>query len=70
MRRKKIGTLRTTREAASRLRLSRKTLANLRVGGGGPDFLKLGGRVFYEAEELELFLEVRRMSTTRTRSRG
>jgi hypothetical protein len=41
----------TSKEAAAYLRLSPKTLANQRVAGGGPRFIKCG-RVLYPLAEL------------------
>jgi len=42
-------------EAADRLRLSKQTLANWRVAGTGPRFIKFGRRVLYPLAELEAF---------------
>ena len=43
-------------EAAKRLRLSRQTLAALRRAGSGPDWIQLGGRIFYRPEALEAWV--------------
>ena len=48
----------TTRQAASFLGLAEKTLANWRVNGGGPRFLKYGQRsVRYRSADLLAFQE-------------
>lgn len=47
-----IGLL-SERQAARRLGLSPRTLANLRVVGGGPCFRKLGRRVLYRPQDLD-----------------
>ncbi len=41
------------RQLASRWGLSEKTLERWRMLGTGPVFLKLGGRVLYQVEEVE-----------------
>jgi len=50
----------TTSEAASRLRLSPRTLERLRVSGEGPLYLKVGpgkrARVLYRQSDLESWL--------------
>jgi len=43
------------KEAAERLRLSIGTLANWRVQGGGPKYIKFGRKVLYPLRELEAF---------------
>lgn len=42
-------------EAAARLRISKGTLANWRVTGEGPRFIKFGRRVLYPIKEIEAF---------------
>jgi len=44
------------REAAERLRLTRTTLAGMRSRGTGPEWVKLGGRVFYRSEALDTWV--------------
>lgn len=44
-------------EAADRLRISIGTLANWRVTGEGPRFIKFGRRVLYPVREIEAFEE-------------
>lgn len=64
MRKRRVGTLRTTREAAIRLRLSPKTLRNYRVAGGGPEFVRIGNRVFYPEDGLEAYIAARLFGMT------
>ena len=54
----------TTDEAAAYLRLSPRTLERYRVTGEGPDYMKLGRRVFYEKRALDDWLELRRRRST------
>lgn len=56
---------RTTKEAASYLRLRPSTLERWRLVGDGPAFLKFGRRVLYAQDELEAFAKsARRLSTS------
>ena len=54
------GPLLTTDEAATRLRLSPRTLERLRVSGEGPRYVKAGpgkrARVFYRQGDLDAWL--------------
>ncbi len=43
----------TPPQAAAYLQLAPRTLAHYRVRGGGPPFVKLGGRVRYRGDSLE-----------------
>jgi hypothetical protein len=52
-----IGPLLNTLEAARALRLSASTLHTWRSHGVGPQYVKLGGRVFYRPEALARFME-------------
>lgn len=45
----------TPEEVAERLHVSRGTLANWRVTGAGPRFIKWGRKVLYPISELEKF---------------
>jgi hypothetical protein len=45
----------TTLETASRLRIHIVTLANWRVQGCGPSFIKLGRRVLYPLPQIEAY---------------
>ncbi len=56
-----------TREAAQMLRLSPSTLHKWRIYGQGPAFVRVGSRVFYEADELRKFIEAGRRRSTSDR---
>jgi hypothetical protein len=45
-----------THQAAEWTRLARATLAKLRVGGGGPPFVKLGAKVLYDEADLAAWI--------------
>jgi hypothetical protein len=45
----------STKEAARYLNLSPQTLTNWRCLGRGPRFLKFGGRVVYDHDDLQAF---------------
>jgi hypothetical protein len=50
----------TAGQAARFLALAPQTLANWRVSGHGPAFLKLGGAVRYDLADLRAFLDQQR----------
>lgn len=52
------------RDAAPRCGVSPKTLANWRVLGRGPRFIKAGGRVAYDPADIEAWKADRRVSST------
>ena len=54
----------STREAASWLGLSPRTLDRYRVSGAGPAFHRFGSRVRYLAADLEAWASARRLSTS------
>ncbi len=54
----------TTPIAAQYLGLSPATLETLRSRGGGPTFVKLGRRVVYRKEDLDMWLDARRQKST------
>ena len=55
----------TTEEVAKVLGLRSGTLANMRIRGDGPHFLKLGSRVFYDPRDIDDWInESRRTSTS------
>jgi Helix-turn-helix domain len=55
----------TVEEAATFLRLKKRTLDNMRWLGTGPKFRKHGGRIYYHRDELrEWSLNSRRQSTS------
>jgi len=53
--------------AAAYLNTSRATLARWRVQGGGPPFIKMGGRIRYDVADLDAWLESRRRVSTSDR---
>jgi excisionase family DNA binding protein len=60
-----VGTLLTVQEAAECLRLSVSSLNKWRLTGGGPAFVRVGGRVRYRAADLIKYLsEQTRISTS------
>ncbi len=53
-----------TPEAASYVGLSASTLEKMRLSGGGPRFIRLGGRaVGYELRDLDAWLDTRRKAS-------
>lgn len=54
----------TAAEAAKYLRLSKSTLAKMRLSGGGPVFTKLGRRVVYELADLETWVLTNKHTST------
>jgi len=54
----------TTRQAASFLNLSHRTLEKWRVTGSGPRYFKVGAQVRYERAELDRWLAERLLSHT------
>ncbi len=55
----------TVDEAATYLRLKKRTLDNMRWMGTGPKYRKHGGRIYYHVDELkEWSLNSRRTSTS------
>ena len=55
----------TTEEAARLLGRSPQTLANWRVQGNGPPFVRIGPRnVFYRSDDLQAYMEHRHRSTS------
>ncbi len=53
-----------TQEASEYLRISPATLHRWRSVGGGPTFIKLGGRVVYAQADLDAFAEAGRRTST------
>ncbi|MEF2549060.1 helix-turn-helix domain-containing protein [Aurantimonas sp. E1-2-R+4] len=58
------NTVLNAQSAANYLRLSKSSLAKLRLSGAGPAYCKLGRRVVYRAADLEAWLESRRRIST------
>lgn len=54
----------TTQEAAAYLRLSVRTLEDLRYKGGGPRFLALGRRRIYRQADLDSWADERACAST------
>ena len=48
--------LKTSQETALSLRLAEGTVANWRVQGRGPAFVRIGGKVCYRDEDIEAFI--------------
>lgn len=46
----------TPKEAAAHLRVSVSWLANKRIHGGGPDFVKIGMKIIYRQSALDSWL--------------
>ena len=59
-----ITDLLTTFEAATRLRMSRQTLAKWRLAGFGPKFIRCGRKILYRREDLTRWLETRTATST------
>ena len=53
------SSLLTTKQAAEVLNLTASTLNKWRVHGGGPQFVKLGRRVFYRKTSLDSFVSLK-----------
>lgn len=56
-------------EASEYLGLTRSTLDHYRWAGGGPNYRKHGGRVFYHIGDLDAWSEGRRYRDSATRER-
>lgn len=59
-----MSVLCNTSQAAERCSLSPRTLEKLRVVGGGPPFIRLGGAVRYQLEDLDSWIAANRRRTT------
>jgi excisionase family DNA binding protein len=55
---------RTVKEAAVYIPCGVSTLNKLRVTGGGPRYIKLGGRVLYDERDLDKWLEANKHDST------
>ena len=49
--------LRPSKEIAARLCIAEGTLANWRVQGRGPAFVRVGGKICYRDEDIDAFIE-------------
>jgi hypothetical protein len=51
-------------KAAKYLGISESTLSKMRVSGGGPQYIKLSGRVFYDTRDLDRWIESNKFNST------
>ena len=51
-------TLLLPQEAADYLRMKKQTLANWRSQGGGPEYTRVGNRIFYLLSKLREFIRI------------
>ena len=54
----------TVAEATTYLSLSASTLNKLRVSGGGPRYVKLGGKILYDVRDLDQWIEDHKRNST------
>jgi len=54
----------SSKQAADLIGISASTLAKLRLSGEGPDYLKLGKRVFYRPNDLDVWQSQRVFKST------
>ena len=59
-----LPTLLKTKDASTRLGISKSTLEKLRLTGGGPVFIKRGKSVFYTEQDLTEWLQANRRRST------
>ena len=57
----------TPKETSARLGVAVQTLANWRLFGTGPRFLKLGGKILYPLAEIEAFEQANLRESTSQR---
>jgi excisionase family DNA binding protein len=57
----------TTRQAADHLSLSKSSLDQMRVKGGGPRFVKVGKKVLYDVADLDAWIEAHKQASTADR---
>jgi len=53
-----------TAAAAKYLGIGESTLAQMRVNGGGPQFIKLAARVLYDTRDLDRWIESNKFTST------
>jgi excisionase family DNA binding protein len=58
----------TVGEAATYLSLSASSLNRWRVSGGGPRYVKLGGKVLYDVRDLDQWIEAHKRRSTSERA--
>jgi hypothetical protein len=51
-------------ETSAYLRIAKQTLAKWRSAGGGPRFVRIGGRIFYDVADLDAFIAARKFQST------
>jgi Helix-turn-helix domain len=51
-------------EASDYLRMARQTLARWRCHGLGPQFVRIGGRIFYDRADLDAFIRDNKFGST------
>jgi predicted DNA-binding transcriptional regulator AlpA len=54
----------TPKETERKARLTMATLAKLRCTGGGPRFVKLGSRIFYDEADVDVWIQARKRHST------
>ena len=59
----------TPEEAAERIGVSPKTLAEMRCDGTGPEYIKFGNRVQYDPAQIDAWLNSKRRTKTAPRPR-
>lgn len=57
----------TAQKIADMFGISESTLSNLRSQRNGPEFYKVGGRVFYKPDDVEDYIRSRRVRTAERR---
>lgn len=55
-------------QAATYLGLAKSTLEKMRGAGRGPRYVKLGGRIFYRATDLDAYIDGAVIETTDSRA--
>jgi len=60
----------TPKEAAAYCRVSVSWLANMRMNGGGPDFIKIGMKVSYRQSDIDSWLMQHRVVRSRDSSQS
>lgn len=63
-----LPVLHPERSAAAVMRISARTLQGWRLRGGGPPYVKLGGRVLYRETDLLAWIESRARISTSTKA--
>ena len=52
----------TTRETADQIGVSQDTMRRWRREGGGPEYLKIGGRYYYEQSAIDAYIEASKVT--------